>query len=105
MPNLLRTDTPQSMWPERATLSQTVASGEESAATHSGDAAPFSTHSRHFLANSSCDSGGFVRPSPGSHPHRTSLSCVTCSSSCSSVLPPFRLGSFSWSASSRGPLP
>src|SRR4029077_12753591 len=72
---------------------------------HSGDAAPFSTHSRNFLTNSSCESGGFVRPSPGSHPHCTSLSFVTCSTSCSSVLPPFRLGSFNWSANSRRLLP
>ena len=27
---------------------------------HSGDAAPFSTHSRNFLAKSSCESGGVV---------------------------------------------
>ena len=56
---------------------------------YSGSAAPFSIHSRIFRANSSCESGGFVRPSPGSQPPRTSLSSVTWWRICSSVLCPF----------------
>jgi hypothetical protein len=44
---------------------------------HSGSAAPFSIHSRTFLTKSAWVSGGFVRPSPGSQPPRTSLSSVT----------------------------
>src|SRR5690349_23134782 len=32
---------------------------------------PFSTHSRNFLANASCASGGLVRPSPGSQDRKS----------------------------------
>src|SRR5258708_6503997 len=53
-----------------------------------GQGAPVSTQVLNLLTNSSWETDTGFRPTPGSQPHRTSLSLLTCSSRAGRSFPP-----------------